>query len=164
MPVTKKRPRKTPRRRGRKPLGKTAMTAAERQRKRRARLRADAQCRTLMDAWDAASPDAQGRFLLELRRQWERFRPAQRQAREQNASDYADLKSAKGEATARWLWRNCYKQEAPRFEPPQWRIVNWPKGGPPLIHPLVMSPRQTRAALRRAVAARMRQRQDAAPP
>lgn len=137
------------------------MTAAERQRKRRARLREDAQCRALMDAWDAASPDAQGRFLLELRRQWECFRPAQRQARERRAEHNASMQGALG-------WPHTYlllpPDEAPRFEPPQWRIVNWPKGGPPLIHPLVMSPQQTRAALRRAVAARMRQRQDVAPP
>ena len=64
--------------------------------------------------------------------------------------------------------------QAPRFESPQWRIVRWPKGGPPLIRasrpgevgekrtPGIKATPQQKAWRRvgRLVAERMRQHED----
>jgi hypothetical protein len=52
---------------GSKPLGKVAMTAAERQRRRRARLRPKQRYDALTRAWDACGKAERSRFLRELR-------------------------------------------------------------------------------------------------
>jgi hypothetical protein len=52
---------------GRKPIGKTAMTATERQRRRRARLRPGQRYDALRAAWDACDKAERARFLRELR-------------------------------------------------------------------------------------------------
>jgi hypothetical protein len=51
---------------GRKPIGKTAMTAAERQRRRRARLQKERPLADLRAAWDACDKKGRTRFLREL--------------------------------------------------------------------------------------------------
>jgi hypothetical protein len=51
---------------GRKPIGKTAMTAAERQRRRRARLRPGQRYDALRAAWEACDKKSGTRFLREL--------------------------------------------------------------------------------------------------
>jgi hypothetical protein len=51
---------------GRKPIGKTAMTATERQRRRRARLREERPLADLRAAWDACGKAERARFLREL--------------------------------------------------------------------------------------------------
>ena len=50
----------------RKPIGKTAMTAAERQRRRRARLRPGQRYDALRAAWEACDKKGRTRFLREL--------------------------------------------------------------------------------------------------
>ena len=51
---------------GRKPIGQQAMSAAERQRRRRARLKPDQALLALRQAWEACPPAARRRFLREL--------------------------------------------------------------------------------------------------
>jgi hypothetical protein len=51
---------------GRKPIGKIAMTATERQRRRRARLRPAQRYDALRRAWDACDKAERTRFLREL--------------------------------------------------------------------------------------------------
>jgi hypothetical protein len=51
---------------GRKPIGKTAMTAAERQQRRRARLRPAQRYEALRRAWDACDKSERARFQREL--------------------------------------------------------------------------------------------------
>jgi hypothetical protein len=51
---------------GRKPIGKTAMTAAERQRRRRARLRKERPLADLRAAWDTFDKSERAWFLREL--------------------------------------------------------------------------------------------------
>lgn len=52
---------------GRKPIGKTAMTATERQRRRRASLRPGQRYDALKRAWAACAKGERARFLRELR-------------------------------------------------------------------------------------------------
>ena len=52
---------------GRRPIGKTAMTATERQRRRRARLRRGQGYDVLCRAWAACDKAERARFLRELR-------------------------------------------------------------------------------------------------
>jgi hypothetical protein len=51
---------------GRKPIGNTAMTAAERQRRRRDRLRPGQRYDALRAAWEACDQKSRTRFLREL--------------------------------------------------------------------------------------------------
>jgi hypothetical protein len=52
---------------GRKPSGKTAMTAAERQRRRRERLKPEKTYAALCAAWEVSSRAQRTRFLRDLR-------------------------------------------------------------------------------------------------
>jgi hypothetical protein len=70
---------------GRKPIGETAMTATERQRRRRARLRRGQGYDALCRAWAACDKAERARFLRELRA------PAAKRKKERRAERERDL-------------------------------------------------------------------------
>lgn len=103
MPVTQKRRARKPRRRGRKPKGKVAMTAAQRQAKRRAKLRKAAPGQAIIRAWDTATPQGRRHFLKVIG-----LRP---------------LGPLQRSRIARDVWQ--------RHPPGQEPIIIWPNGRPP---------------------------------
>jgi hypothetical protein len=89
---------------GRKPIGKTAMTVAERQRRRRARLWPERAYDALCRAWAACGRKERARFKRELHTELTAAKKARRAERERDLAEKINCMNRESANKPVWLF------------------------------------------------------------